>query len=170
MCWPILCLDSDKFSTPNPSHGKGYGTTHFLQPIPQVLNKFRTELQDNISCPSTSQGGLVQPASTAPGRCTQVASATSITPHPAPLRASSSPTRIPCSSSVDMRDKGFSEKSAISITRAVRVSTGSVYDAKWKVFVAWCSEHEIDPLRTSVPQLAQFLEQKSGGGLASTRL
>jgi len=26
------------------------------------------------------------------------------------------------------------------------------------VFVAWCSEHKIDPLRTSVPQLAQFLE------------
>ena len=27
--------------------------------------------------------------------------------------------------------------------------------------MAWCGEQQIDPLRTSVPQLAQFLEQKS---------
>ena len=41
-------------------------------------------------------------------------------------------------------------------------STGSIYDAKWKVFVAWCSEHEIDPLRTSVPHLHSFSNTKKG--------
>ena len=63
-----------------------------------------------------------------------------------------------------MRDKGFSERSAISITKSVRVSTASVYDAKWKIFVDWCRGRQIDPLRTSVPQLAQILEHKKGGG------
>jgi len=62
-----------------------------------------------------------------------------------------------------MRDKGFSERSATSITRSVRVSTGSVYAAKWKIYVAWCGEQEIDPLLSTVPQLAQFLEHKRGG-------
>jgi len=33
-----------------------------------------------------------------------------------------------------------------------------------------CGEQQIDPLRTSVPQLAQFLEQKRGGGLAPSTI
>ena len=62
-----------------------------------------------------------------------------------------------------MQAKGRSERSAISITRSV--FTRSVYDAKWKIFVDWCGEQQIDPLRATVPQLAQFLELKGGRGL-----
>ena len=69
-----------------------------------------------------------------------------------------------------MQAQGFSERSAISITRSVRVSTRLVYDAKWKIFVDWCGKQKFDPLRTTVQQLAQFLELKKGGGLAPSTL
>jgi len=36
--------------------------------------------------------------------------------------------------------------------------------------VAWCGEQQVDPLRISVPQLAQFLELKRGGGLAPSTI
>ena len=32
-----------------------------------------------------------------------------------------------------------------------------------EIFVDWCGKQKFDPLRTTVPQLVQFLELKRGG-------
>ena len=39
----------------------------------------------------------------------------------------------------------------------MRESTSIVYDAKWTIFFDWCVGREIDPFKTSVQQLANFL-------------
>lgn len=52
--------------------------------------------------------------------------------------------------------KGFSQGATDRISRSVRPSTGLVYDSKWSIFSAWCFSKQIDPLRVSVQQLADF--------------
>jgi hypothetical protein len=39
----------------------------------------------------------------------------------------------------------------------VRQSTGIVYEVKWAIFCDWCSGRDIDPVRVTVQQLADFL-------------
>jgi hypothetical protein len=41
--------------------------------------------------------------------------------------------------------------------KSVRQSTGIVYEAKWAIFCDWCSGRDIDPVRVTVQQLADFL-------------
>ena len=43
------------------------------------------------------------------------------------------------------------------ISKSVRQSTGIVYEAKWAIFCDWCSGRDIDPVRVTVQQLADFL-------------
>ena len=110
--------------------------------IPQVLNENYLIL-------------LIAPAR--PGAISQVVSTSQDPPQTTPVRDLSSSAGVPGTSCMAliqsaMQAKGFSERSA----RSVRVSTRSVYDAKWKIFVDWCGKQKFDPLRTTVPQLAQF--------------
>jgi hypothetical protein len=42
-------------------------------------------------------------------------------------------------------------------SQSVRQSTGIVYEAKWAIFCDWCSGRDIDPVRVTVQQLADFL-------------
>jgi hypothetical protein len=52
--------------------------------------------------------------------------------------------------------RGFSRRAAEAIIADQRASTLEVYDAKWAVFSQWCEKAGIDPLRCSIPQLADF--------------
>ena len=132
-----------------------------------------SQLQNSVlGCSIQAPRVVAQPIASAPGSRATVASACSRPPQAAPDRGLSPVPGVPRPSHVGlikqaMRDKGFSERSAISITKSIAVSTATVYDAKWKIFTDWCGGRQIDPLRTSVPQLAQFLEHKRGGGLSS---
>ena len=56
-----------------------------------------------------------------------------------------------------LRQKGFSEGATSHISKSVRQSTGIVYEAKWAIFCNWCSGRDIDPVRVTVQQLADFL-------------
>ena len=56
-----------------------------------------------------------------------------------------------------LRQKGFSEGATSHISKSVRQSTGIVYEAKWAIFYDWCSGRDIDPVRVTVQQLADFL-------------
>jgi hypothetical protein len=56
-----------------------------------------------------------------------------------------------------LRQKGFSEAATSHISKSVRQSTGIVYEAKWAIFCDWCSGRDIDPVRITVQQLADFL-------------
>ena len=38
-----------------------------------------------------------------------------------------------------------------------RASSAGVYEYKWKVFGEWCRSKQLDPCKTSVPQLSEFL-------------
>ena len=40
---------------------------------------------------------------------------------------------------------------------SLSLSTGIVYEAKWAIFCDWCSGRDIDPVRVTVQQLADFL-------------
>ena len=55
-------------------------------------------------------------------------------------------------------NKGFSDKVAKRIAQNIRSSSLTIYDGKWKTFCKWCKENNIsEPLKVSVPQLAEFL-------------
>jgi hypothetical protein len=56
-----------------------------------------------------------------------------------------------------LRQKRFSEGATSHISKSVRQSTGTVYEAKWAIFCDWCSERDIDPVRVTVQQLADFI-------------
>jgi hypothetical protein len=56
-----------------------------------------------------------------------------------------------------LRQKGFSEGATSHISKSVRQSTGIVYEAKWVIFCDWCCGRDIDPVRVTVQQLADFL-------------
>jgi hypothetical protein len=56
-----------------------------------------------------------------------------------------------------IRLKGFSVRGTNHISKAVRQSTEIVYDTKWSIFVNWCDGREIDPIKVSVQQLADFV-------------
>jgi integrase len=56
-----------------------------------------------------------------------------------------------------LRQSGFSETAASRISQRNRSSTKSVYQSRWKAFVTWCGDRELDPFKISIPSLADFL-------------
>ena len=55
-----------------------------------------------------------------------------------------------------IRSRGFSEKAASRMARPNRNSTLSLYQAKWSQFCSWCRQGHTDPLKASIPLLADF--------------
>ena len=53
--------------------------------------------------------------------------------------------------------RGFSEAAAQRIAIPQRGSTRTVYDGKWAEFCRWCSGQKKDPIRATVPVVADFL-------------
>ena len=55
-----------------------------------------------------------------------------------------------------LRQRNFSERASRFIQSSRRLSTCTVYDAKWRVYTSWCSQREIDPCQVSIPVIADF--------------
>ncbi len=55
------------------------------------------------------------------------------------------------------KERGFSDKVADRIARGVRSSSQSIYKGKWKIYSDWCKSKNMDPMSSSVPQIADFL-------------
>ena len=56
-----------------------------------------------------------------------------------------------------LTQRGFSEAAAQRIAIPQRGSTRTVYDGKWAEFCRWCSGQQKDPIRATVPVVADFL-------------
>ena len=55
------------------------------------------------------------------------------------------------------KERGFSEAVAQRLAISARQSSAGVYESKWKVFGEWCHVKQINPLKATVQQLADFL-------------
>ncbi len=55
-----------------------------------------------------------------------------------------------------LKDKGFSQQASEAIASHHRASTSSLYQSKWKQFVDWCDTEQVDSLKATVPQVADF--------------
>ena len=56
-----------------------------------------------------------------------------------------------------LQSRGFSGDIAQILRKSTRASSAKVYDGKWQAFVDWCGEREVNPLETTVRDLANFL-------------
>ena len=54
-------------------------------------------------------------------------------------------------------NRGFSEAVAQRLAISQRESSAGVYESKWKVFGEWCHVKQINPVKATVQQLADFL-------------
>ena len=118
-------------------------------------------LQDHSYCASVAKTVLV-PRSSESVLCKPSGSSTKERP---PLsvqgKKNSSGSRETSSSRLatvraSLRQGGFSDNATKRISGAVRRSTGAVYDSKWSIFCSWCTSRQIDPIKVSVQQLADF--------------
>ena len=55
------------------------------------------------------------------------------------------------------KERGFSEAVAQRLAISQRQSSAGVYESKWKVFGEWCHVQQINPVKATVQQLADFL-------------
>ena len=55
------------------------------------------------------------------------------------------------------KERGFSEAVAQRLTISQRQSSAGVYESKWNVFGEWCHVKQINPVKATVQQLADFL-------------
>ena len=55
------------------------------------------------------------------------------------------------------KERGFSEAVAQRLAISQRQSSAGVYKSKWKVFGEWCHSKQINPVKATVQQLAEFL-------------
>ena len=53
--------------------------------------------------------------------------------------------------------RGFSQAAADRIAVPQRSSTRSIYDGKWAEFCSWCSRKKTDPVKATIPIVADFL-------------
>ena len=139
-----LCLSSIPLSSSSASQDQAIG------------------LQDHSYCTSLAKTSMVSRTS-ASVLCQ--ASETSFQTRPSVSvqgKSGTSKARVSSSSRLatlreGLRQKGFSEGATSHISKSVRQSTGIVYEAKWAIFCDWCSGRDIDPVRVTVQQLADFL-------------
>ena len=54
------------------------------------------------------------------------------------------------------KERGFSEAVAQRLAISQRQSSAGVYESKWKVFGEWCHVKQINPVKATVQQLADF--------------
>ena len=114
--------------------------------------------QDHSYCSSFEQSIMVSRSS---GLILQPPSSSSSKSRPSQKKVVSSKSGETCSSRLDavrknLSQRGFSGKAANRISRAVRESTGAVYDSKWSIFCTWCVSRKIDPFTVTVQQLANL--------------
>ena len=56
------------------------------------------------------------------------------------------------------RDQGFSEAAIDTALAALQASSRTVYDARWRGYVQWCTEGGINPLRATLGEVVNFLQ------------
>ena len=56
-----------------------------------------------------------------------------------------------------LRDRQFSSDVGEHVSKARRVSTAKVYDAKWQIFRDWADQRKIDPIQATPQIVADFL-------------
>ena len=57
----------------------------------------------------------------------------------------------------NLKGQGFSDEVTTRILGPQRQSTRKLYGSRWEIFCAWCQSHQKDPLKASVPLIAEFL-------------
>lgn len=57
----------------------------------------------------------------------------------------------------NLQEKGFSQQAATTIAGHHRASTQKVYESRWELFADWCHGRKTDPLRASIPLVADFI-------------
>ena len=55
-----------------------------------------------------------------------------------------------------LKARGFSQATADRIAVPQRSSTRSIYDGKWAEFCSWCSRKKTDPVKATIPIVADF--------------
>ncbi|XP_021363608.1 uncharacterized protein LOC110456894 [Mizuhopecten yessoensis] len=56
-----------------------------------------------------------------------------------------------------LAQKGFSGPVSDCIARSIRSSSAAVYQSRWSIFCDWCGQRQVDPLKASVPLIADLL-------------
>ena len=118
-------------------------------------------LQDHSYCTGLAKPSLVHRSAASLVCTTTSSSSQNESTVSAERKNTASKSREPASARMvtlrkGIRQKGFSVRATNHISKAVQQSTEIVYDAKWSIFVDWCVGQEIDPLKVSVQQLADF--------------
>ena len=68
------------------------------------------------------------------------------------------------------QNAGFSKEVADRVARGkLRKSSLNVYESRWNIFVRWCDERKINPWRSSVQQISEFLLHLYKGGNLKVR-
>ncbi len=116
---------------------------------------------DHTNSTSLAKAGMVSGSSIIDSRSSfgspvmgQVVEATSQAPVPQPTGDPQS-SRLEIISS-GLQKKGFSQQASDVIAGHHRASTSNLYQTKWQTFVNWCNGEEINPLKATVPQVADF--------------
>lgn len=65
---------------------------------------------------------------------------------------------------------GLSQSVVQTLQGARAPSTRALYVHRWNVFVAWCREHQVDPLSCSAPEILQFLQGLLDAGKSPSTL
>ena len=105
--------------------------------------------QNNSDCSRVAQhalvlgpGSNVKPDPTVSAQHTQP-SVSAIQPGPSQEPVESEPTCLAPRASA-IKEQGFSEAVAARIEAPRRISTRSVYEAKWTIFTKWCLSNQVD--------------------------
>ena len=64
-----------------------------------------------------------------------------------------------------LRAEGFSDQAIGTILQSRASSTVAGYNAKWSVFIRWCHGRSLDPHKSSVADICDFLQHKLDEGL-----
>ena len=138
----ISTPDSDPKGASKDSEGALYGDTN--------SSKLAKTILVSDSCKSPSRRTNTFTSSSRPAITAQISDRTSVSRDTSPN----------CMEIIQQQciEKGFSESVANRIANSRRGSTIDTYNAKLRVFYRWCDQHHLDPLKTSVTEIADFLE------------
>ena len=167
---PSVCLPSPRpTSLGNRCHGSTmgqHGDVHVSSnQSPQIGNQQdHTQSKPACSpdCTNVATTGVVSRPTGSSGRSTSNTPVVAKPPKTTTSRQVPSkhrdvePTRVEALQSI-LRKRGFSRKVASRISRPHRASTLNLYQAKWSIFCGWCRKRSINPIKASLPNIADFL-------------
>ena len=118
--------------------------------------------KDHYDCPGVAQHALVlglgDHVQSGPPQPAQPAQSTDTALQSDPSQKSDKP-KSPCLAprATKIKEQGFSETVAARIEAPQRISTRSVYAAKWTIFTKWCITNQVDFRSPPVKSVADFL-------------